>query len=137
MDLSKGMRVYIMKSGNFGNIIKSGGILGMKDSYAAVDDSGSRFVFMGKSSSEFAYSDTGETPSGENVEIPRDGVSIITNDECVTRSMSTTLVKNYNHMDKDERNAFCDKWETMTREEKRSILEDKRPNTRKKNSRKK
>lgn len=129
MDLAKGRRIYIVKSGNFGNIIKSGGILGMKNSYAAIDDSGTRLVFMGKST-EFAYSDCGETPSGVKMDIPRDGVSMIVGDESVTRTMSTTLVNKYNGMSKEERQSFCESWENMTPEEKRGIFEDKRPKTR-------
>ncbi len=130
MNISKGRRVYILKSGNFGNIVKSGGILGMKESYAAVDDTGSRIVFMGKSSDDFAYTDTGMTPSGDNVDIPRDGVSMIETDESMTRVMSNTLVKRYISMDKADRHSFCEKWEAMSSEEKRAISEGERPGTR-------
>jgi len=109
MELSKGERIYIKKTGNFANVIKTGGILGIKNSYAALDDDGGRVVFMGKTT-EFVFTSTGETPSGEKVDIPLDGMTLITECGLVSKNKTKALVKTYHAMDPSSKISFCEEW---------------------------
>ena len=121
MELKKGERVYMRNSGNFGNIVKTGGILGIKDSYAALDDDGNKIVFMGKSS-EFAFTKSGETPSGEKVDMPVDGLALITDCGLVGKVKTRTLAKTYGALDQEGKASFCDNWCKLSDEEKVKLL---------------
>jgi len=121
MELKKGERVYIRNSGNFANIVKTGGILGIKNSYAALDDDGNRLVFMGKSS-EFAFTGTGETPSGEKVELPLDGFTLITECGLVGKGKTKALVKTYNALDQEGKASFCERWCKLSDDEKLKLI---------------
>lgn len=76
MDSKDGRRVYVPSRKVFGSIVKSGGILGIPSSYAILDDTGKRLVFVGEKI-EFVYVDSSSNVKGENVEIPPDVVTDI------------------------------------------------------------
>ena len=117
MDLTKGTRVFVRKTGEFAYVIKSGGILGIKDSYAIVDEMGSKIVFMGKTS-EFVFIDTGMCPSGEVVEIPEDGVSLIMDFTTATKAKRLAFAKKYNGMTLEQKKDFCNEWCSLSEDGK-------------------
>jgi len=117
-------RVYVTKSGDFGTIVRSGGILGIKDSFAIVDDVGNRTFHTGKCD-DFAYSTSGETPSGKVVDIPLDGIFMIKE-----HGQSSTLEQEYTKMSREQKDVFCESWSSMTSEERTNAIEEKRPTTR-------
>ena len=82
MDLiTKMERVYIPGTTRFGNIVKKGGLFGLKDSFSIIDDIGKKHVFLGKNIGNFFYVETSENCNGEkcNEGVPVDGYQIIKN----------------------------------------------------------
>jgi len=122
MNLAKGERVYVRKTGKFANVVKTGGILGIKDSYATIDDFGERLAFIGKSS-EFAYTSSGNTPSGENITIPEDGVSMILECGLCSKYNTGVFASKYNSMTTEEKISFCENWQTLSDDDKTKLLE--------------
>ena len=68
MDLVDKMeRVYIPGTTLFGNIVKKGGLFGLKDSFSVIDDIGKKYIFIGKNIGDFFYVETSENCNGESV----------------------------------------------------------------------
>ena len=124
MEFVKGERVFVPKTGEFAYVIKTGGILGLKDSYAIVNENGTKSVFMGKTS-EFVFVSSGMCPSGEKVDVPEDGVSLIMDFKGATKAKRNSMVKKYNGMSCKEKKEFCGEWCSLSEEGKCEKLQVK------------
>ena len=124
MDFVKGERVFVPKTGEFAYVIKTGGILGLKDSYAIVNETGAKSVFMGKTS-DFVFVSSGMCPSGEKVDVPEDGVSLIMDFTNATKAKRLSMVKKYNEMSYGEKKEFCGEWCSLSEEGKCEKLQVK------------
>lgn len=90
MKLEAGRRVYVPSTGTFGTIVRQGGIFGLSESYAIVDDLGKKQVFVGNKI-EFVNVDSSETLSGEKVDIPLDVVPTIQKEHTPEEARKMTL----------------------------------------------
>lgn len=90
MKLITGRRVYIPSTQTFGTVVREGGILGLSESYAVVDDLGKKQVFVGNKI-EFVYVDSSEKLSGEKVDIPQDIVPTIQKEHTPEDARKMTL----------------------------------------------
>lgn len=124
MKLESGRRVYVPSTKTFGNIVRRGGILGLKESYALIDDLGKRVVYMGKPP-EFVYVDTGKTVDGIEKSIPEDIVHCIR--EKLPAGEAAKKTKEFYQTPESDREEFCKK---VLSGEKKNVTEDKRPSTR-------
>lgn len=84
MNLAPSRRVYVPSRKTFGYIVKEGGILGLKSSFAVVDDNGKRLLFVGDTP-EFVYTDTSENTCGQKCDVPEDDKSVNNCKKCVRR----------------------------------------------------
>ena len=123
MELKKAERVYLPSTGSFGNIQKKGGILGIKESYAIIDDSGKRTIYAGKTTGDFVYTESKCTSRGDRMEIPMDGVTMIKKDFKGTQC-SKFLAK-YSSMSAEEKESLCKKWCEMSQEQKTCMVENR------------
>ena len=115
-------RVYIPGTTRFGNIVKKGAILGVKDSYAIIDDTGKRHIFIGKNKCQFVLTESGCNCLGNSVSCPVDGYTIIKSEYPRCTKFFTT----YYDMTLDERNTLMSNWETMTKDQKDAIVKSKK-----------
>ena len=90
MKLEAGRRVYVPSTKTFGTVVRQGGILGLAESYAVVDDLGKKKAFVGNNI-EFVYVDSSETLSGENVDIPEDVVPTIQEEHTPEEARKMTI----------------------------------------------
>ena len=118
VELQEGRRVYVPSTKTFGTIVREGGILGLKASYAMVDDLGKKTVFIGDKV-DFVYVDSADS------EIPQDIVPFLR--ENFTRTEVKKKTQNFYNLGPEDREKEC-----------RNLLscaddkpEDKRPATRK------
>ena len=118
VELQEGRRVYVPSTKTFGTIVREGGILGLKASYAIVDDLGKKTVFIGDKV-DFVYVDSADS------EIPQDIVPFLR--ENFTRTEVKKKTQNFYNLGPEDREKEC-----------RNLLscaddkpEDKRPATRK------
>lgn len=120
MKLEKMDRVFVPSTGHFGHVQRKGGILGIKDSYAVIDDTGKRLIYTGKCLGDFVYSETKKTPLGDEQEIPTDGITLFQKEfpGC------GRFCAKYNKMTPSERQALCDKWSHMSMVEKKCVLDE-------------
>jgi len=103
MDLINKMeRVYIPGTTRFGNIVKKGGLFGLKDSFSVIDDTGKKHIFLGKNIGDFFYVETSKNCKEEpyNEVIPADGYQIIKNEY----PRCTKYISTYYDMSLEERN---------------------------------
>lgn len=107
MKLIEGRRVYIPSKKTFGKIIRDGGILGLSNSFAILDDTGNRMVFMDKVP-EFVYADTKQNVSGEAKEIPEDVVPMFKKN--LTHEKCTKMTEEYYKLSEEERKTVCMDW---------------------------
>ena len=123
MDLINKMeRVYIPGTTLFGNIVKKGGLFGLKDSFSVIDDIGKKYIFIGKNIGDFFYVETSENCNGEcNHDIPEDGYQIIKNEY----PRCTKYISTYYDMSLDERNDLMMRWKTMKKSQKDAIVKKK------------
>ena len=90
MKLEAGRRVYVPSTETFGTVVRQGGILGLAESYAVVDDLGNKRAFVGNNI-EFVYVDSSEKLSGEKVDIPQDVVPTIQKQHTPAEARKMTL----------------------------------------------
>lgn len=90
VEFEEGRRVYMPTTKTFGTIVREGGILGLKTSYAIVDDLGKKTVFIGDKA-DFVYVDSSETVGGGKTEIPQDIVPILRKNFTPTEARKKTL----------------------------------------------
>jgi len=123
MDLINKMeRVYMPGTTRFGNIVKKGGLFGVKDSFSIIDDTGKKHIFIGKNIGNFFYVETSENCNGEcNKDIPEDGYQIIKNEY----PRCTKYISTYYDMSLDERNDLMIRWKTMKKSQKDAIVKKK------------
>lgn len=89
-------RVFIPSTNSFGSISKSGGILGLENSYRVVDDSGKRIVFVGKALENVVIVKDKKTGGGSVYEnIPKDGVLEIRNNKKLSLAECSSKIKEY------------------------------------------
>jgi len=106
----------------FGNIVKKGGLFGVKDSFSIIDDTGKKHIFIGKNIGNFFYVETSENCNGEcNKDIPEDGYQIIKNEY----PRCTKYISTYYDMSLDERNDLMIRWKTMKKSQKDAIVKKK------------
>lgn len=123
VEFEEGRRVYVPSTKTFGTLVREGGILGLKTSYAIVDDLGKKTVFIGDKA-EFVYVDSSETVAGGKTEIPQDIVPTLRKNFAPTEARKKTL--EFYNLGLEDREKEC-----------RNLLgcadkpEDKRPATRK------
>lgn len=139
MKLESGRRVYVPATKTFGTIVRQGGILGLRESYAIVDDVGSKTVFVGDKI-DFVYVDTSTTLSGEKITIPPDVVPEVKKQ--YSPPEATKLVTDLYKTSLDDREKACQQLKTacesISKPKKASSkskktpppYEDKRPVTR-------
>lgn len=107
MRLTAGRRVYVPSKKTFGTVVREGGILGLKTSYAVVDDLGKKMVFIGEDV-EFVYVDSSEDFKGNKVEIPsEDVVPQIQKEYSPTEARKMTV--DLYEMSPEERGKACEK----------------------------
>lgn len=126
LKLEEGRRVYVPSTKTFGTIVRQGGILGLKSSFAIVDDLGKKSMFLGDNI-EFVYVDSSQTIKGTKVEIPQDVVPILRQKLTPTDARKKT-VDLYNLSPEDRERECANILCTNNQENK---PEDKRPVTRK------
>ena len=132
MKFIEGRRVYVPSQDMFGNVVREGGILGLKNSFAIVDDTGKRLVFVDKNP-EFVYVDTCEDPCGHKKDIPEDVVSIFR--EKLPKNDSSKMVHDYCKLSREERDKMYTDWNHHLKNNTvPEVVEDKRPVTRRKKS---
>lgn len=124
MKLTAGRRVYVPSKQIFGTVVREGGILGLKTSYAVVDDLGKKMVFVGDDI-EFVYVDSSEDLNGNKVEIPSEDVVPQIQNEYSPHEARKMTIDLY-EMSPEERGKACEK-----------ILKSKKTATAKKASSKK
>lgn len=132
MDLVPGRRVYIPSKKTFGNVMKTGGILGIKSSFAVVDDTGNKLVYTMKVP-EFIYVDTSEDVSGEKHDIPVDIVPIFR--EKLPLDKAINMTDKFYRMSNGDREKTCTDWMDCGNSHP-GIVEEKRPVSRKRTTRK-
>ncbi len=124
MDLvTKMERVYIPGTTRFGNIVKKGGLFGLKDSYSVIDDIGTKHIFVGKNIGSFYYTESCKNCNDEDhdCEIPEDGYQIIKNEY----PRCTKYISTYYDMNLEERNDLMSKWKKMKKSQKDAIVKKK------------
>ena len=124
MDLVDKMeRVYIPGTTRFGNIVKKGGLFGLKDSFSIIDDTGKKQIFLGKNIVDFVYVETSENCKGEqcNEGVPVDGYQIIKNEY----PRCTKYISTYYDMSLEERNDLMVRWKKMKKSQKDAIVKKK------------
>jgi len=91
-----GERVYIPSTNTFGTIFKEGGIMGIKNSYSAIDDAGRRLIFVGKSLDNIVFVKDCKTGLGcDFPTLPVDGVEKIKQNENLTKTECSELIQKY------------------------------------------
>jgi len=105
MKLEAGRRVYVPSTKTFGTVVRQGGILGLSESYAIVDDLGNKKVFVGNKI-EFVFVDSSEKLSGEKVDIPKDVVPTIQKEHAPAEARKMTL--DLYDLCPDERSKACE-----------------------------
>jgi len=120
--ITKQDRVYIPVSTCFGNIIKKGSILGVKESYAVLDDTGKRSIYIGKNKCQFVYTETSRNCLGEEVSCPTDAYTIIKSEY----PRCTKFFSKFYDMTLDERNALIESWPNLTKTKKDAIVKSKK-----------
>ena len=120
MKLEKMDRVYVPSSGHFGHIQKKGGILGIKDSFAVIDDTGKRSIYVGKCLGDFTYCETKKTPLGDDCMVPHDGVTLIKKEFPTCGK----FIKEYLKMTAEERQALCERWCNMSHAERKRVVDE-------------
>ena len=105
MKLEAGRRVYVPSTKTFGTVVRQGGILGLSESYAIVDDLGKKKVFVGNNI-EFVYVDSSEKLSGEKVDIPQDVVPTIQKEH--TPAEARKMTHDLYDLCPDERGKACE-----------------------------
>lgn len=116
-------RVYVPSTTCFGNIVKKGAILGVKDSFAVVDDTGRKSIYIGKNKGHFIYTESCCNCLGEHChDVPMDGYQMIKSEYPRCTKFFTT----YYDMTLEERNSLCSKWATMTKSQKDAIVKSKK-----------
>jgi len=124
MDLiTKMERVYMPGTTRFGNIVKKGGLFGIKDSFSVIDDTGKKQIFLGKNIGDFVYVETSENCNGEkcNEGVPVDGYQIIKNEY----PRCTKYISTYYDMSLEERNDLMVRWKKMKKSQKDAIVKKK------------
>lgn len=106
MKLEAGRRVYVPSTETFGTVVRQGGILGLSESYAVVDDLGNKKAFIGNNI-EFVYVDSSEKLSGEKVDIPIDVVPTIQKEHTPAEARKMTL--DLYDLCPEERSKACEK----------------------------
>lgn len=135
MKIVPGRRVYIPSIGTFGSVVKEGGILGLSNSFAIIDDTGKKMVFV-EDTPEFVYVDTKEDVSGNKVSIPDDVVPLFRKN--LGQIEAGKMTKQFYEMKEQDRQVMCKEWMSCEgRPVSKHVVEDKRPLTRKKKSSKK
>ena len=107
MKLIEGRRVYIPSKKTFGKVIRDGGILGLAKSFAVLDDTGNRMVFVDEIP-EFVYADTKQDVSGETKEIPMDVIPLFK--EKLTHEKCEKMTSEYYKLSPEERETICMDW---------------------------
>ena len=137
MKLEEGRRVYVPSRDMFGNVVRNGGILGLKSSFAVIDDTGKRLVFVDKNP-EFVYVDTCEDVCGHKKDIPEDVVTIFR--ENLTKNDASKMTHDYCKMSREERDKMYNDWKHCLNNPAApvpvpaEVVEDKRPVTRRQKS---
>ena len=107
MKLIQGRRVYIPSKTTFGKIIRDGGILGLKNSFAIQDDIGNKIVYV-EEVPEFVYADTSKNVSGDDFTIPNDVVPLF--QENLSCDQYTKMTCDYYKLSMEEREKVCEEW---------------------------
>lgn len=100
-------RVFEEATGKFGTVVKSSGILGLKDCKAVVFDDGTKGAYFGKKCNEVVcVADAGDT-------VPVDLVGVWRNE--LDPKKAATLVEGYLALDADGKADVLKRWESTTK----------------------
>lgn len=108
--------VYLPETKNHGYLVRRGGIFGLKDSYAVMDDSGKNTIYTGKSTN-IVLCDTNTTMGGKTVDtVSPDAVSSFK--KYLPREQFVKMKKIYLNMDHEKCQSIFEQWASSTDEEK-------------------
>ena len=103
-------RVYHKESGKFGTIVKSQGILGLKDSIAIVFDDGTKKAYFGKGLNAVVC------VSDDCNDIPIDIIAIWKNE--LKPEHSSKLIKSYSELSDEDKDSVRTRWANATKRSK-------------------